>query len=343
MRARLALGQTPPCGSRILGAAGDLRRGFRRRVRPRAQLRREVVSQKNEAERQRIEADQQRQAAEARRTEAESERDNVQAVVNFLTDDVLAKASPKQSQNQVVRDILVRTLLEPAAATVGSRFQDKPGIEALVRSTIAETMLALGRADLALTHVERALDLYRQLLGEDHPYTILTLHNYANVMKSLGRAKDAERVLKQALQQRRELLGEDDPATIESLNSYAQVLQALGRAQEAEPLQRQVLEQSRRVLGNEDPNTITVLNNYAGMLESLGRAREAEPLFKQALELSKQDARRRAPRYDHFLEQLRWSSCSVRSSTGVPNRSSSRHWIKAGWFSGTTIPRLSLP
>jgi tetratricopeptide (TPR) repeat protein/tRNA A-37 threonylcarbamoyl transferase component Bud32 len=241
------------------------------------------LAQKNEADRQRIEANAQRFEAQARKVEAESERDSAQAVVDFLTVDVLAKASPRSITDKSVRDTIVKALLEPAAATVGPRFQDKPRIEATVRSTIGWAMVTLGRADLALTHAERALHLRREVLGEDHPDTIESLKNYASVLLLLGRAQEAEPLFKQALEQRRKLLGDNDPGTIELLGSYAQVLQALGRAREAEPLHRQALEQSRRVLGNEHPDTIVTLNNYANTLDSLGRAEEAEPLLKEAL------------------------------------------------------------
>jgi serine/threonine-protein kinase len=254
-------------------------------------LRREVVAQKNEAEHQqanaelrRVEAEQQRSAAETRKAEAESERASAEAVVNFLTDDILAKASPREMPDKAVRDTLVKTLIEPAAATVGQRFKDKPLIEASVRNTLAISLETLGRPDLALAHAKQALEQRHKLLGDDHPDTIQTLRNYALVLHSLGRTQEAEPLLRQALERRLKVLGEDHPRTINSMNSYAAVLRSLGRAREAEPLYKQVLEQRRKRLGADHPDTIWALNGYAEVLRSLGRAREAEPLYKQALQ-----------------------------------------------------------
>jgi tetratricopeptide (TPR) repeat protein/tRNA A-37 threonylcarbamoyl transferase component Bud32 len=220
----------------------------------------------------------------AQKNEAETERASAQAVVDFLTNDVLAKASPNQMRNRAVRDTLVTALIEPAAATVGVRFQSAPLVEAAIRRTLVRALQELGRPELALPHAERALALRRQALGSDHPDTILSLNDYAYVLYSLGRAEEAERYFEQALQQCLQAVGEDGPETLLSLNNYAGSLKAQGRFQEAEPLFQRVLEQSRRTLGEEHPDTISALCNYASALQLLGRATEAEPLFKLALD-----------------------------------------------------------
>ena len=186
------------------------------------ELRHQVVAQQNETERRRIEA-------EERKAEADSERASADAVVDFLLQDILAKASPEEQQDKAVRDMLVKTLIEPAAATVGQRFKDKPLIEAVVRSQLATILLTLGRSDLAQEHAERALALRREVLGEDHPQTIKSLNNYAHVLFMLGQSQQAEPLFKQALEQKRKVSGEDDPETIASLNNYAAVLESLGR------------------------------------------------------------------------------------------------------------------
>jgi tetratricopeptide (TPR) repeat protein len=225
-----------------------------------------------------------RREVATQKTEAEAERESAEAVVSFLTQDVLGKASPQEMQDKAVRDILVKTLIEPAAANVRQGFSDKPLVEASVQHTLAETLSALGRSDLALVHAERALEQRRKLLGENHPNTIRSLNSYAVLLQSLGRGQEAEPLYKQALEQFRKVLGDDDPETITALNNYAGALKFLGRAKEAEPLYKQALEQFRKALGEDDSHTIACLNNYAGVLEELGRAQEAEPLRRQALQ-----------------------------------------------------------
>lgn len=218
------------------------------------------------------------------RREVESERAAAEAVVDFLTQDVLAKASPDNTPDPTLRDVLVKTLIEPAASTVGERFRDKPLVEARVRSTLATALFSLGRFDLAADHAAQTYNLYRKNLGEDDPETIMALNNYAAALQQSGKAKDAEPLYKQALEQLRKSLGDEHPDTLKTLSNYADVLEKLGRAQEAEPLYKQVLEARRRVLGADHPDTIVSLGNYGVILETLGRAKEAEPLYKQALD-----------------------------------------------------------
>jgi tetratricopeptide (TPR) repeat protein/tRNA A-37 threonylcarbamoyl transferase component Bud32 len=283
-------------------------------------LRREVVAQKNEADRRRIEADTQRLEAQARKAEAESERDNAQAVVSFLTDDVLAKASPSELPDKAVRDTIVKALVVPAADTVGQRFNDKPLIEATIRHTLALTLKQLGHSDLALSHADAALRERRRILGEEHLDTAESVNTYASILQSLGRGLEAEPLYISALEQRRRILGEEHEDTLESLTDYGYLLVALGRPQEAESLLKQVfdrrqtvkslimyanvihslgrlqdaerlfrqaLELSRELHREEHPEAILALRCYAGVLQSLGRTPEAEALFKQALEQSR--------------------------------------------------------
>jgi serine/threonine protein kinase/Tfp pilus assembly protein PilF len=220
----------------------------------------------------------------AEKNEAESERASAEAVVNFLTNDVLARASPRAMPNKGVRDTLVTALIEPASATVGERFHDKPLIEAAVRRALVRTLAELGRPDLALPHAEMALKKRRRALGESHPDTITSLDNYALVLNWLGRPQEAEPLFKKALEQRRRVLGDDHPDTITSLNNYADALLSQGRTQEAEPHFKRALEQRQKLLGEDHPSTIASLSAYVAVIASLGRVQEAEPLSQQALE-----------------------------------------------------------
>jgi tetratricopeptide (TPR) repeat protein len=242
----------------VLVAAGSAAAFLRER-----ELRRKVITKNNEAE--------------ARKAEAE-------AIVHFLTDDVLAKASPRKMPDKAVRDTIVKALIEPAAANVGQRFQDKPLTEAAIRRTLARTLAELGRPDLALPHAQSALELRRRELGESHPDTITSLDNYALSLNWTGRAAEAEPLFKMALEQRRKVLGDNHPDTIRSLNNYADGLLSQGRAHDAEPLFKTALEQRRKLLGEDHPDTIASISAYVAVLATLGRVQEAEPLSKHVLE-----------------------------------------------------------
>ncbi|MGA2496528.1 MAG: serine/threonine-protein kinase [Tepidisphaeraceae bacterium] len=225
-----------------------------------------------------------RNQAVAARARAVAEKENADAVLGFLTDEVIAGATPQKIPDAKVREQIVKAMIAPAAAKVGTQFGGKPLIEAAVRYMIALTLHRVGRSDLALPHIETSLDLRRQMLGADHADTIRSLSTYAGVLNALGRSKEAEPLLKEALERYRRTLGADHADTIRSLNNYALVLRTLGRSKEAEPLSKEALERYTRVLGADHPDTITALNNHALVLESLGRLQEVEPLLKDVRE-----------------------------------------------------------
>jgi len=211
---------------------------------------------------------------------AAQERDNAQATLLFLTDDVLANATPEKIRDVKVRDLIVSAVIEPASASVGERFKDRPLIEASIRDTLQRIFDKIGRDDLALPQAEAALALRRRMIGNDHPETITSLQSLATVLTALGRWREAEPMFKESLDRSRRVLGKDDPLTMSALNCYAVVLKNLGRVGESEPLFKQALDQRRTVLGEEHPDTITSRSNYASVLRALGRTAEAEPISR---------------------------------------------------------------
>src|SRR6185437_5309413 len=74
---------------------------------------------------------------------------NVQAVNEFLTDDLLQSADPSIARGE---KLTVREALDAAGKTVARKFASQPLSEAAIRYTLALTYDALGRADLGLEH-----------------------------------------------------------------------------------------------------------------------------------------------------------------------------------------------
>jgi non-specific serine/threonine protein kinase/serine/threonine-protein kinase len=232
---------------------------------------------------QAIAARRERAIANAERAVATAERDNAQATLDFLTNDVLAGATPDNIPDVKVRDQIIATMITPAAQRVSENFRDRPLIEASVRTAIQGVLLEIGRSDLAFPHAETALSIRRRLLGEDHPDTIRSLHNYASVLQQLGHNAQAEPLQREALERSRRVLGNDNTRTLEALNNYAYVLGELGRSAEAEPLYKEALERYRHMWGRDHIDTINALNNYAYAVKSQGRTAEALPLYEEAL------------------------------------------------------------
>ena len=96
-------------------------------------------------------------------------RANAQATLDFLTNDVLAAATPETSPTRSVRNQIVAAMITPAAQHVGEKFKDRPIIEASIRETIRSVLVKIGRRDLALPHAERRLQFVDASLAKIIP------------------------------------------------------------------------------------------------------------------------------------------------------------------------------
>jgi tetratricopeptide (TPR) repeat protein len=234
--------------------------------------------------RQRRVAEDAQKIAVAQREAAEAQRQNAQAVIAFLTDDLLAKANPELARDHKLSDTLVKALIEPALATIDKRFQGRPAVRAAIQSTLGATLITLGRNDLAEQQCKAAWDYNKTARGNDAPETLDALLNYAMAMDRSGRHADAEPLLKQCWEDNRRVRGENEARTLDVLNDYATCLEELNRHTEAEPLMRQALDRLQKSLGDNDPKTLAALENLGYVMLGMGRLHDAEIMFKKSWE-----------------------------------------------------------
>jgi serine/threonine protein kinase len=188
-----------------------------------------AASARRLAETRQMEADAQRHLAELREKEADTQRRRAEAVVAYLADDVLAKASPARTHDRATRDILVKALIEPAMRTVGRRFKDEPLVRADIQYTLARTLNDLGRPDLAEIQAKAAWMDRSALLGPNNLATILALDAYCVALARQNQWRVLEPLIKQEWEGFRKAEGDDGPDTIFALVDYAGTLIQLGR------------------------------------------------------------------------------------------------------------------
>ncbi|MBV9849169.1 MAG: toll/interleukin-1 receptor domain-containing protein [Armatimonadetes bacterium] len=111
----------------------------------------------------------------------------------------------------------------------------------------------------------RALAIFEQALGPEHPDTAASLNNLAVLYKSQGRLDEAAPLYRRALAIDKEALGENHPGYATDLNNLAGLYQAQGRLDEAAPLYRRALDILEKALGPEHPNTKICRANYEGL------------------------------------------------------------------------------
>src|SRR5260221_422024 len=108
-----------------------------------------------------------------------------------------------------------------------------------------------------------AMERSKELLGENHPYTLSSMANLAITYGNQGRWKDAEVLEVEVMERRKELLGEDHPDTLRSMGNLAITYQNQGRWKDAEVLEVAVMERRQKLLGEDDPDTLSNMANHA--------------------------------------------------------------------------------
>ncbi len=160
----------------------------------------------------------------------------------------------------------------------------------------AETLDDQGKYAQAQPIYEKALEIRRRLLTDDHPYTAASYSKLAYNLNAQGRYALAQPLYEKALEIDRRLLSDDHPYTAYGYNNLAYNLDAQGKYALAQPLFEKALEINRRLLTDDNIRTSTGYNNVAHILDAQGKHGLAQPLHEKALEI-----RRRLLSDDHPL------------------------------------------
>lgn len=137
--------------------------------------------------------------------------------------------------------------------------------------------------ELAKQTEERALDIDRRVLGDDHPRVAYHLENLAIVAQNMGELKQAEALYLDALRREERAYGNRHPETALVKGNYGLLLQREGRLAEAEPLLRSVLDMRLSLLGPDHYMVGYSRVSLAMLLHDKGDFPGAESEFRQAL------------------------------------------------------------
>jgi tetratricopeptide (TPR) repeat protein len=142
----------------------------------------------------------------------------------------------------------------------------------------ANYLQARGELDSARPLRERAHDLRRWVLGNNHPDTLETACYLAVHLWVAGQYEQARQLAEDTLTRRRRVLGEDHPHTLGSASNLAVILWALGQYELAHQLAEDTFTRCRRVLGEDHPATLRSADTFAAILGKLGQYELAHQL-----------------------------------------------------------------
>ena len=150
----------------------------------------------------------------------------------------------------------------------------------------------------------QATQIFKESLGDQHPFYAQSLDNLAGIYRETGDYTKAEQLYRQAMAIRRAVLGEQHPDYATSLANLALVYDEIGDYAKAESLYRQSLSIQRAAVGEKHPDYAVSLNNFAGLYDSMGDYSKAEPLYRQALAIRKDVLGGKHPMYALSLMNL---------------------------------------
>jgi eukaryotic-like serine/threonine-protein kinase len=136
---------------------------------------------------------------------------------------------------------------------------------------------------LAKRTYERSLEIYRRVLGEEHPRVTIGLNNLAVVAQNMGDLPLAERLFRDAVRRHERTYGERHPETALAKGNLGLLLQREGRLAEAEPLLRDALDAKLTVYGPDNYRVAYTRVSLALLLQDQGNLAAAESEFRQAL------------------------------------------------------------
>jgi serine/threonine protein kinase/tetratricopeptide (TPR) repeat protein len=224
------------------------------------------------------------------RDRANREAQTAKAVNDFLQNDLLAQAGASAQARPDTKpdpDLKVRTALDRAAAGIEGKFKAQPLVEASIRLTIGKTYEDLGLYPEAERHLARALDLRRQVLGEEDASVLTSAGDLALLYIKEGKYDDSDRLLTKSLDTARRVLGDEHPQTLTIVSVLGRQYLLQGKMSQAEPLYLKVLDGRRRVLGEEHPDTLESMDALASLYWRQGKYAQAEPVRARVVELQR--------------------------------------------------------
>ncbi len=148
---------------------------------------------------------------------------------------------------------------------------------------LAQVYVSEQHWQLAKQTYERALDIDRRVLGDDHPRIAMRLNNLAVVAQNIGDLKLAETLFRDAIRRDEQAYGDQHPETGVARGNYGLLLQHEGRLTEAEPLLRSALDTQLKLYGPDNYNVAYARVSLAILMHDQGNLAGAETEFRQAL------------------------------------------------------------
>ena len=208
------------------------------------------------------------------------------SVTDFFTHEVLAAAAPYQRLDASA-PATVRQAVDRAAAQIGNRFADQPATEAAIRAALGQVYGQLTNLPAAIEQDRRALALFQQSLGPDHPRSLQAQYWLAQDLSEASEFDEALRLLDAADALRTG--AEDRPTDFAAHRARCYHGIITSRYAEALPDCQATLNLQRELAPRDNAALFKWQANLATLYSRMGQFDKANPLFVEGLETLRRD------------------------------------------------------
>ena len=149
-------------------------------------------------------------------------------------------------------------------------------------TNLARLYHAQGKYADAVSLLSRGLDIRRRTLGEQHPDTLVSMHQLAVVFRDAGRYDEAEPLFGRALDLHRREFGDEHADTTSTAIEQVILLRHQRRHGEAAAILAKALDVQRRTLGPQHPDVIATTLWLGRVRLEQEQAAAAETLLREA-------------------------------------------------------------
>jgi tetratricopeptide (TPR) repeat protein len=154
-----------------------------------------------------------------------------------------------------------------------------------IKQDLAGVYRDMGKFSRAADLGHEVMDMWKKLVGEEHPDTIISINNLAVTLSNKRHFSEAADLQRQALVIQKKVLGTEHRDTLTTMMNLAVTLSYQGKYTEAIDLERKTLEIQRRILQEDHVDTIKSMNNLGTFLYQQRQYKEASQLQKRVVEL----------------------------------------------------------
>jgi len=138
-------------------------------------------------------------------------------------------------------------------------------------------------SDVQIKNAEKDYEQYVNVLGNDHPDTLISLNNLADLFKDKGDYESALPLYKECLAKRRLVLGNDHPDTLTSIFNLATLFKNKRDYYRALPLYEEWLSKRTLALGENHPATRQSNMIYINFLREMGKNMQVSDRFQSVV------------------------------------------------------------